>query len=257
VTDRKSDWNEDSLRKHIESRHPDVAISKAAIQLLWRCFHFYAYHPFPRDATDGKVDSAAFQRAVSLLALQCTDLLGTQDGGDYFWRHDDAFFRQADFKRIFRSIGLPTKCTSSDQSLQLDDDSTSVLDDAMDVLAMTQPQTVSLAPSPDQLEPAARKLLGESDLLQKRYQVSREDLSTLLSLLLRLRLQKAKWGSRFHLGAFDKADPRDEELADIMVNGLGGGQEEEDLTSDKVLRAMDLLVSVDLNVRSYLGLRHD
>jgi hypothetical protein len=115
----------------------------------------------------------------------------------------------------------------------------------MDVLAMTQPQTVSLAPSPDQLRPAARKLLGEGTT-QTPYRVPRKDLSMFLSLLLRLRLRKAKWGTRFHLGSFDKSNPGDKELADILVNGLVGDQEEENLTSDQVLRAMDLLVSVDL-----------
>lgn len=65
-------------------------MSEAMVQLLWTCFHFYAYHPFPRDATNGQVDSAAFQRAVALLAVQGTDLLGTQEEGIYFWCNDEA-----------------------------------------------------------------------------------------------------------------------------------------------------------------------
>ena len=82
----------------METLHPDVAMSEPAVQLLWRCFHFYAYHPFQREGTDGKLDSAAFQRAIALLVVQGTEFLGTQDGGDYFWRNDDALFRNSNFE---------------------------------------------------------------------------------------------------------------------------------------------------------------
>lgn len=223
--------------------HPDVALPEAADQLLWRCFHFYAYHPFPRDGTDGKLDSAAFQRAVALLDVQGTEILGTQDGGDYFWRNDDAFFRKSNFERIFRSIGLPEN--TDRPSIHLDHGSTSNLEDAMDVLAMTQPQTVSLASSPDQLRPAARKLFSEG-VFRKGYRIARKDLSRLLSLLLQLRLRDAKWGLRFHFGTLEKRDPDDEELADILVRGLGGNQDEDYLTFSQAMMAMDLLVSLDL-----------
>lgn len=173
------------------------------IQLLWRCFHFYAYHPFPRDATNGQVDSAAFQRAMALLAVQGTDLLGTQEEGSYFWRNDDAFFRKSNFERIFTSIGLPEK--TDRPSSQLYYDSASMLEATMDVLAMTQPYTICLSPSPDQLRPAARKLLSEGTF-QKRYRILRKDLSRLLSLLLRLRLREAKWKPRFHFGTIEERD---------------------------------------------------
>lgn len=236
-------WNDNSFRKYLEKLYPDVAMSEASIQLLWRCFYFYAYHPFPRDTTDGKLDSAAFQRAVALLVVQGTDILGTQDGGDYFWRNDDAYFRKANFESIFRSIGLPEN--TDRPSNHLDYDSTSILEAAMDVLAMTQPHTVSLAPSPDQLRPAAQKLLGEG-ASQRRYRIGREDLSALLSLLLRLRLREAKWGSRFHFGTIGKRDPGNEELADILVRGLGENQDEEYLTSGQIIMSMDLLPNLQL-----------
>ena len=218
-------------------------MSEAAVQLLWRCFHFYAYHPFPCDSTDGKIDSAAFQRAVALLAVQGTEILGTQDEGDYFWRHDDAFFHKSNFERIFRSIGLQEN--TDRPSIHLDHGSTSSLEDVMDVLAMTQPQTVSLAPSPYQLGPAARELFSK-DVCQERCQVSRKDLSRLLSLLLRVRLLDAKWGIRFHFGTLEKRDPADEELADILVRGLGSDQDEDYLTSSLNIMAMDLLVSLNV-----------
>jgi hypothetical protein len=110
----------------------------------------------------------------------------------------------------------------------------------MDVLAMTQPYTVCLAPSPDQLELVAQKLVTECPL-QMLYLVSRNDLSNLLSLLLRVRLQKDKWGSRFHLGFFDNADHDNEVLVSTLVNEIS--EDKETLTSNQILRAMDLLVS--------------
>ena len=115
----------------------------------------------------------------------------------------------------------------------------------MDVLAMTQPQTVSWAPSPYQLGHAARKLFS-GGVSQERCRIARKDLSSLLSLLLRLRLRDAKWGTLFHVGTLEKRDPADEELADILVGGLGGDQDEDYLTSSLKIMAMDLLVSLDL-----------
>ena len=229
----------------MEEVHPDVDISEATIQLLWRCFQFYAYHPFLRDTLDRKFDLTAFQRAVALFVAQSTVLLGTQDGGDYFWRNDERFFYRANFERIFRSIGLQEN--TDKQSVCSNDHSTSILEDAMDVLAMTQPYTIQLAPSPDQLRLAAQKLLSEG-AFRKRHRTARKDLSTLLSLLLRLRLREAKWGSRFHFGSIERSDPGDEELAGILVRRLGGNQDEDCLKSGQILKAMDLLVSLDQGV---------
>ena len=59
-----------------------------------------------------------------------------------------------------------------------------------------------------------------------------KELSTLLSLLLRLTLRKAKWSLRFYFAIIDKSDASDEELAAILVRGWGGTQKEDFLTSD-------------------------
>jgi hypothetical protein len=217
-----------------------MASSATVVQLLWRCFHFYAFHPFPRDSTNSSIYWADFQRAVILLAGQGTDLLGTQEQGEYFWRSDDYFFRKADFKRIFRSISFPKD--TSKQLAQTDYDPASILDDIMDVLATTQPQYVCMLPSHDQLESVAQKLFGEAST-QTRYQSSRKDLSILLGLILRLRLCKTTRRQRFPIGTFDKADPGDNELAKILISGLAGNQAEEFLTPEQILRAVDLLVS--------------
>ena len=91
------------------------------------------YHPFPRSASDNdKLDFGAFQRSVTLLATNGTELLGTQDDGDYFWRPDDGFFHKACFRRMLRSIGIQ-------RSTKTDCPSTPIVEDAMDVLAMAQP----------------------------------------------------------------------------------------------------------------------
>ena len=124
-----------------------------------------------------------------------TRLLGTQDGGSYYWRHDEAFFCRADFQRIFRSISLHAKTSAG--HARPDQTSTSILNDAMDVIAMTLPLSIKLAPSPDLLGLAAQKLLGGYTAPQTTYSVARKDLSTLLRLLLRLRLQKATWRRGF------------------------------------------------------------
>ena len=70
----------------------------------------------------------------------------------------------------------------------------------------------------------------------------------MLSLLLRLRLLDAKWGTHFHLGTLEKRDLADEGLADILVRVLGGDQDEDYLTSSLNIMAMDLLVSLDVVV---------
>ena len=165
-----------------------------------------------------------------------------QDNGAYFWRNDDGNFCKASFEILFRSIGLPEDTDTT--SIHLDYDSTSILEAAMDVLAMTQPYTIKLAPSPDQLRSAARKLLGES-AFQNRYRILRKDWSILVSLLLRLRLREAQWGSRYHFGTIESRDPNNEELTAALVGGLYVNQDEDYLTSGQNIMAMDLLVSLD------------
>ena len=176
---------------------------------------------------------------MALLVAQGTDLLGTQDSGDYFWRSEDAYFQRANFEALFRSIGL----TDNTEKLTIDSSSVSILEAAMDVLAMTQPYNVCLAPSPEQLRPAAQKLLEEGSF-QSRYRTARKDLSNLLSLLFRVSLRRDKWGSYFHFGSIGACDPSDLELADILVEGLAGNQDVEYLTSAQTITATDLLVSL-------------
>ena len=237
------DWNIESLKRHIETIHVNAALSDDAVELLWRSFYYYAHYPFPNTAAGGKVDWDAFQRAVSLLAVQSTDILGMQDEELHFWRadHDDVLFQKANFARVIRSIGVPSP--TGESFSQTKDNSSDLINDTMDVLAMTQPYTIKLAPSPDQLQSAAQKLLQEA-CTPRQYHVKCEDLSVLLSLLLRLRLERAKWHWKSHYGRFETATSNVNKLPDILINGLGGDQEENSLSPYQIEKIMDLLVSV-------------
>lgn len=73
----------------------------------------------------------------------------------------------------------------------------SVLTDAMDILAMVGPEFLHSRPTPKQFKTLAKKLFPGG--VVKR-EVRRGDASILMSLLIRLRAKKEKWGSRreFH-----------------------------------------------------------
>ncbi|PYI04097.1 hypothetical protein BO78DRAFT_431642 [Aspergillus sclerotiicarbonarius CBS 121057] len=232
--DRQQYWTKDSLRKHIQIAHLNVSFPDEAINLLWRSFHFYAHHPFPHYITDdSKIDVDGFQRAVALLAHDATDLLGTQEDGDYYWRFDETFFRKASFSRMLRSIGHLGE-TGQEEA---------VVDDVMDVLAITQPQSMKSMPCPDTLRPAARKLL-DSGKTPMGCRVTRRDLFALLLLVLRMRLIGEKWGHGDHYGTIGEVYPEDEQLAEVLVNGVVG--DEDDLGVDDLLRIQDVLPNLPL-----------
>ncbi|KAI1826670.1 hypothetical protein F4861DRAFT_536712 [Xylaria intraflava] len=235
---RQKYWTEESFRKHIRSTHTASAISDAAIQLLWRSFHFYAYHPFPRHLQDTKVDWEAFRRAALLNVFQCDGFLGTREL-DWFWRNDATFFRKASFARIFRSIAVPEDMTWA-ESLKKQSDITPTLSDAMDALVMVGPQFMHAIPSEAQLEKVAQKLLSEGPVVARR-PVKRGELSILMSLLLRLRLQKEKWGSSYHLGDVVEASPADDGLTEALVNSLAEHENETTMDPGRLLRAVDLM----------------
>ena len=225
--------------------YPYADFSDTIINLLWTCFYFYAYHPFPRgDVGGGRIGWPAFQRSVSLLALRGTKLLGTLEDGDYSWRYDESFTHRVNFNRILRSISLPGDADTQQQLQPGCDTSTLIVDDVMDVLAMTQPQDISVHPSPDLLKPVAQKLISESATPMQDW-IKGEELSLLLSLLLRLRLYETKWARKeFHYGTFDEQCPQGDELAHILTERLTGGKGTV-LTSDQAQEALEILVSVN------------
>ncbi|KAL3418043.1 hypothetical protein PVAG01_11052 [Phlyctema vagabunda] len=232
-------WNEDSFRRHIKGTQSAATLSETEIQLLWRSFYFYAYHPFPRDVRDGKIDFDAFQRAAQLLIFQCNDLLGTREL-EWFWRNDAVFFQNASFERIFRSIAVEKTAGQSSKPNYMN----SSVSDAMDVLIMVGPQFMHAAPTPEQLEIVARTLFATKASLQT--EIKRQDMKTLIVLLLRLELQKEKWATLYNFGEIVDSSPIVEELAEALVNSLIGNSSEEDTASEQIVHAMNLVPNLQL-----------
>jgi len=111
----------------------------------------------------------------------------------------------------------------------------------MDVLVMVLPQFVHGWPSPEQLEVVAWKLFAEGPA------VTRREVSTLISLLLRLRVKKEMWGSGgsyFNVGDVAEASSADAELTEALVNSLAGDESKQPITSEQLLKAIDLIVSL-------------
>ncbi|PYH78229.1 hypothetical protein BO82DRAFT_422031 [Aspergillus uvarum CBS 121591] len=215
---RTADWTKQSLEAHISSCHPSSALSDEVIDLLWRCFHYYASHPFPKEATGEVIDSDAFDRAVALLAHGGTSLLGTQDDGGYYWRnHDDTqYIRRANLARMLRSIGHPE--TVSLPPAEHQKDTPSVLSDVVDVLATTQPYSINQAPSLERLGTTARELLTEEPATPTRW---------------RLRVSPTrKWDRTRYFGCFAPSDPADEHLDTCLIHGMM--QEDRDSDADEL-----------------------
>ncbi|ETS77037.1 hypothetical protein PFICI_10911 [Pestalotiopsis fici W106-1] len=239
-------WNEDSFRNHIRSAHPESIISDGAVRLLWRSFHFYAYHPFPRHPQQvTNLDFDAFHRAALLVVFQCDSLLGTREL-DWFWRHDAAFFHNACFARVFRSLAVPETATiEQGKSVNQVNDVTPSLSDAMDVLVMVGPQFIHAMPSERQLETVARRLFISGPAAE-RGSARREDVSNLMELLLRLELNEEKWGSYYHYGHILQADPANEEFTEALVDALMGGENKQVMTPEQLLEATCLFPNLPL-----------
>lgn len=247
----KLDWTQTSFSKYLTSKHPHLVAfgSEPLFQLLWRCLYCYAYHPFPRSRAavenDQRIDFPAFQRATSLLALQGTDLLATQDEGAYYWRYDKDHFQRRDFVRVFGNIGTPLE---GGNGRSLPDqgnggqESVADLEDIMDVLAMAQPHSINVAPEPEQLEHVAKRILAGNAALTP-YVGTCKDLATLISILVRLRLGGRDRASRSYYGMIDKEDTASDNLARALVDALGEPQKGDHLSPNQIERAMEIFVS--------------
>jgi hypothetical protein len=233
------DWNEESLQKHIESSYPGLNPSKASLQLLWRCFHFYAFYPFPHDAINDKVDYNAFHRALMLLVARGTDLLGMVDNEGWHWRRDESYIPQANLQRIMRSIGSTDRTYEKSRDIVAEFDP--AVDETMDVLKMIAPFQMHCGPWEDHLHPVARRLLGES--IRSRPRASWEDLSELLSLVLRLKLLKTKRPLGLQFGEFGDPSPANETAKRVVI-GLRKGCTEDDIPLKHYVRLIDALVCI-------------
>jgi hypothetical protein len=110
---------------------------------------------------------------------------------------------------------------------------------------MVGPQSIKCGPSPEQLESVVRKLFAEGHAIMQR-EVRRKEVSTLLNLLLRLKVSNRKWGSwgTYHnSGHIVDASPADEELTKVLVNSLIEDENEHsDITSEQIHKAPELMV---------------
>lgn len=223
------DWTEESFSKYLGANASASTVVDEEIRLLWRSFHFYAHHPFPRHLQDGMVDFAAFHRGVLLLVFQCDELLGTREL-EFYWRNEAEFFRRASFRRVFQSIGVADTTILPHATI-------SAVSDAMDALVMVGPQYMHAAPSPRQLELVARKLLSDPVCVSAR-KTSRQDVFLLIGLLLCLCSRKKRWSSVCHHGDFAVKSPAQQELTESLVNSLSG----ETMTDQQLEGAEEVMV---------------
>ena len=169
----------------------------ASIPLLWRCFHFHAYFPFPRET--GRLDYSAFQRAIGLLAAEGNLRLGNNADGITMDRdrYPDANARASKrlwilFKSLSARTPLPDQYKSTDSSVL---DLSTMEDDLMDVLALTQPDNPCIMPAPiEDLRPHAKRILGSSKC-HTYYSIPQRDILSLLELMLSIQIDKPEWGS--------------------------------------------------------------
>ena len=171
---------------------------ESSIPILWRCFQFHAYLPFP--LSPGRLDYSAFQRAIGLLAAEGNLRLGdnadckTMDLEKY---PDDSARATKRLRMLFRSLSAhhsPSVEFELTKSSALDLSSTE--EDIMDVLALTQPDDPCITPAPiEQLRPHAKRILGSSTPSISS-SIPRGDFLSLLRFLLGVQLDKPDWGSQ-------------------------------------------------------------
>ncbi|KAF4243635.1 hypothetical protein CNMCM8980_010522 [Aspergillus fumigatiaffinis] len=196
-------WDVESFRRFLASQHRGIT-SQETVYLLWRCLHFYAHYPFACSSRGSRIDVKGFQRAIALLVFRATESLGTRERGD----HDEASFREADFRRLLRSISEPAQFYSAENQW--------AGDDIMDVLATTLPHS-NLAPSHDELRDAAERIQPRG-LIRRR--LFRNEFSLFVRLLLQLRVWDVQ-GSRLPSGIFDdEPSSACQKLADSIADAV-------------------------------------
>ncbi|OJJ96351.1 hypothetical protein ASPACDRAFT_34758 [Aspergillus aculeatus ATCC 16872] len=237
-------WSRKSFEDHLARTHPDTVIPDTAIDVLWSCFCFYAYHPFPiLETDDRKVELPAFERGLLLLSRQGTWLLGTiQDGFGLCWaRLNEPCTCGLRMNRIFRSISrFDRRQSRSDPPT--DGFDTFVANDVTDAVLAIFPSHPKLHPSLEQVQPLAESLLGGRT---GQYAMRAGDFTALLSLVMRLRVQQLTDDNRDgHHGFLDEPRADQEELARVLVRPFSHEQNEY-LAPEMVLRALDILPNLE------------
>lgn len=221
-----------------------MKLPDTAIDVLWSCFYFYAWHPFPRsDADTGRIERPAFERALILLAYKGTGILGTilsvmtQAKVHWAYVNGRSCTCRHNIDRIFRSIShVHTNVQQSSNNSQ-----SYLEDDMLDIVATTQPHKTKGIPGYETLSPTGQRLL-RSKGANYQSQLHSRSLTTLLSLLHRIRLYTSTWGrDNFHHGTLEEPSARQDELVNVLVQpfNLDG---EGFLTSSAISRCFDLLV---------------
>ncbi|TLD33582.1 hypothetical protein PspLS_00059 [Pyricularia sp. CBS 133598] len=259
-------WNEQSLRNQIRSSYQDTVISDNAIKLLWRSFLFYANHPFSsspcQQSHDALVDFEQFKLAVLLTVFQCDRMLGTLDDADVYWREDGALHnRQSGFNRMFSSLACNAP-ESGEKPEQVNEDDSSALGDAMDVLVMAVPAHIHSLPTEQHLQPTVQRLFASKDgipAVQRGQVFGRSDVHILLELLLRLRVRQngKTWGHGSPLCPSDllEASSGDSGLTESLVNTLMGANSIDETVSVRQLSgtAVSMLPNLVLRFQELWG----
>jgi len=180
------DWTEKELASFLQSHFNKPLVSTLltrSIRILWRCFRFHAYFPFPELSPD-KIDGAAFIRAMGLLASGGFSRLGCDWFGNYTTpREGDSDLILSDMGRLLRSLAIPVALREgNDQTAK-----GSQVEDLLDVLTLVHPPSVPYgSTTQEELRDHANKILSST----KPYNfcsIPREESLSLITLLLTLR----------------------------------------------------------------------
>ena len=164
--------------------------------ILWRCFHFHAFFPFPQKPQ--RLDYNAFQRAIGFLAAEGNLRLG--DNADGITMNadrypDDSARASKHLWMLFRSLAAHCAEVNEPKVVATNlADLSNTEDDLIEVLALTQPDNACIMPAPiEELRPHARRVLGSSTPCAYS-SIPREDFLSLLKLILSVQLDKPEWG---------------------------------------------------------------
>ncbi|PYI15796.1 hypothetical protein BO99DRAFT_341620 [Aspergillus violaceofuscus CBS 115571] len=241
-THEQPNWSRKSFQAHLARTHPDIIIPDTAIDVLWSCFCFYAFHPFPFSAADDrKVELPAFDRGLLLLSRQGTRLFGTvhDDFGRCWGRLDEPCNCGRRMNRIFRSISRVDRASSAGP--QCDGFDTFVTDDMINAILAIFPFHPKLYPSLEQVQPLTQNLLGGRT---GQYAIRAGDFAALLSLIMRLRVSETTYDQNCHYGLLEEPSADTEELVGILVRSFSRDQDEY-LAPEMVLRALDILPNLE------------
>lgn len=172
----------------------------ASIPILWRCFHFHAYFPFPQKPE--RLDYPAFQRAIALLAAGGNLRLGDNADGITIDvdRYPNANARaEKQLWIMFKSLSIRIPQPTESESIETSEANLSTTEeDLMDVLCLAQPHDPCIMPAPiEELRPHAKRILNSS----RPYACSsipRGDFLTLIKLLLSTQMNKPVRFSQVH-----------------------------------------------------------